>query len=238
MNTRFVEAQDDLIVALDVPTIEGAVRHARTLEGLANNLKIGLELVTHIGAPRAVNTIRQANISAQIMLDLKLNDIPNTIKGAMKGVEALDVWGVTVMAGCGPDSLKAAVDHAGKTRVIGVTVLTSLDNSACRRIYGNSPLATTLAMCEMLVEAGVSHVVCSPLEVEEIMSKGFGLIPITPGIRPADGTLSDQKRVMTPSMAIKAQRGGGHIVVGRPILEALDPRTAAQTILEEMAAAY
>jgi orotidine-5'-phosphate decarboxylase len=216
MNTRFVEAQDDLIVALDVPTIEGAVRHARTLEGLATNLKIGLELVTHVGAPRAVNTV----------------------KGAMKGVEALDVWGVTVMAGCGPDSLKAAVEHAGKTRVIGVTVLTSLDNSACRRIYGNSPLATTLAMCEMLVEAGVSHVVCSPLEVEEIMSKQFGLIPITPGIRPADGTLSDQKRVMTPSMAIKAQRGGGHIVVGRPILEALDPRTAAQTILEEMAAAY
>jgi orotidine-5'-phosphate decarboxylase len=232
------EAQDGLIYGLDVPTLPEAVTQIRELEGLVYRHKIGLELTTSVGVPLAVNALKDAASHTEIMLDLKLNDIPNTMKGAMKAVARLGVWGVTVMTSVGLDSLKAAVDHSGDTRVIGVTILTSIDAAMCKRVYGVNPLTATLLLCEMLVEAGATHVVCSPLEVGEIMKRGFDLIPITPGIVTEKGGGKDQKRTMLPEEAVRAQNGGGHIVVSRAIREADDRRAAAKTILARMASAY
>jgi len=232
------EAQDDLIYGLDVPDMGEAIAHVRELDGLVYRHKVGLELTTSVGTPQAVGALKDAASRVEIMLDLKLNDIPNTMAGAMKSVAKLGVWGVTVMASSGPDSLKAAVEQAGDTRIIGVTVLTSLDEPKCKRVYGANPLTATLALCEMLVEAGVTHVVCSPLEVHAIMERKFGLIPITPGIVTETGGGKDQKRTMLPEDAIRAQNCGGHIVVSRAIREATDKRAAAVKILGRMAAVY
>lgn len=232
------EAMDDLIYALDVPDLPTAVAHIRELDGLVFRHKIGLELATSVGTPQVVHVIKDAGEGIEIMLDLKLPDIPKTNARAMKAAAKLGVWGVTIMANAGPASIKAAVENADKARVIGVTVLTSLDEAACRRIYGVNPLTATLSFCEMLVEGGATHVVCSPLEVAEIMKRGFGLIPITPGIVTEKAGGKDQMRTLLPEEAIRAQSGGGHIVVGRVIGDAADRREAAKALLARMASAY
>lgn len=235
---RFVDAQNALIYALDVPTIDEAVKRVQELDGIVRRFKIGHELMANVGMPQVVNVIRNISRRAEVMLDPKLNDIPNTVAGAMKAIAKLGVWGVTVMANAGPNSLKAAVEHAGNTRVIGVTVLTSFDEASCRRVYGASPLTVTLLLCEMLAEAGVTHVVCSPLEVVEIMKRGFNLIPITPGIVTEDFGGKDQKRTMLPEDAVRAQKGIGHLVIGRSISDAKNRRVAAMDILRRMMGAH
>jgi orotidine-5'-phosphate decarboxylase len=242
MDTKFAEAQDDLIVALDYPTLAEAEATAKELKPLITRFKVGLELCTAEGVMNVISRMEWIAPKAELMIDLKLSDIPNTVGAACRLLAKREAWGVTVMAAPNAtDSLKAAVDNAGKMNIIGVTVLTSMSHEACQRVYGNTALGTTLALCEILVEAGVKYVVCSPQEVGEIMSKDFGLIPICPGVRMMDDALGDQKRVGTPYDTIRAQRCGGHLVVGRPITQPAAPLTrleAAQRVLENMAPAY
>lgn len=240
MPDPMAQAQDDLIVALDVPTLKRAREIVRELDGMTYRYKVGLEIIFAEGMYQTIHALESAN--REFMVDLKLNDTPNTIAGAMRTLAKLEVWGVTVMASTGPASLKAAVEHAGSVNVIGVTVLTSIEAEACKRIYGNTPLATTLALCEMLVEAGVRQVVCSPEEVGEIMKHDFGLIPICPGVRLPGQSTSGQVRVGTPRGTILAQGLGGHIVVDRAITDTeangFSVREGAARVLADMIPAY
>lgn len=239
---RLAEAQDDLILALDVPTLPEAVQAVEQLYPLVARFKVGLELYADASPAQCQAAIDRVVEGAQIMHDLKLHDIPNTVAKAVRTLAKIGAWGATVHASGGTDMLKAAVDAgAGRVKIIGVTVLTSLDETSCKRSYGVSPSTATLAFCEMLVESGVTHVVCSPQEVAELMKRGFGLIPICPGVRPSWAAANDQKRVMTPAETIKAQNGGGHLVIGRPIMQPpgeMTRRQAAKRVLEEIAQAY
>lgn len=237
----YAEAQDDLIVALDVPSSREAIEAVFELKDTVRRFKIGLELATAVGVPQIVHAIKEVNGDAEIMLDLKLHDIPNTMARAMKAARTLKVWGVTVHASADVGAIRACVDAAEGMPVIGVTVLTSLQRESCVRIYGAAPHTVVLAMAEILVEAGASHVVCSPQEVRELVDRDFGLIPITPGIRATNAPADDQARTMSTSEAIRAQKGGGHIVVGRPIMQppqGVSRKHAALLVIEEMATAY
>jgi orotidine-5'-phosphate decarboxylase len=239
---RRLEAIDDLILALDVSELSEVIQVVEQLDGLVERFKVGLEMYTVASPAQCQNAIRSVRDKAEIMHDLKLHDIPNTVAKAVRNLAKIGAWGVTVHASGGTDMLRAAVEAAAeRVKIIGVTVLTSLDEDSCKRNYGVSPSTATLAFCEMLVESGVTHVVCSPQEVAEIMKRGFGLIPICPGVRPSWAAANDQKRVMTPGEAVKAMNGGGHLVVGRPIMQPpgeMSRREAAKRVLEEIAQAY
>ncbi len=214
MPSAMAEAQDDLILALDVSDLSEAASAAEQLEGLVDRFKVGLELYTIASPAQCQNAIRNVRDKVEIMHDLKLHDIPNTVAKAVRNLAKIGAWGVTVHASGGTDMLKAAVEAAaGRVNIIGVTVLTSLNESMCERIYGVTPLTATLSLCEILVEAGVSHVVCSPQEVGQILGRGFELVPICPGVRPTWAAANDQARAMTPGETIRAMNGGGHLVV-------------------------
>lgn len=223
-----------LIVALDVPSAEAALASARALAGHAGMLKIGLELFVAEG-PSVVRRLRQEVPEAEIFLDLKLHDIPNTMRGAIRSARSLGARFITVHAGSGTAHLEACVEEAGDTLgVLAVTVLTSQDEHACRQA-GHTRMPEELvemrAVCAR--EAGCAGVVCSGRELARVRAVAPRLFRVVPGIRPAGASVGDQKRVMTPSRAIA--EGATHLVVGRPIMQADDPAAAADAIVREIA---
>ena len=225
------EVGNRLIVPLDVPTLSEADALVATLAGAASWMKIGLELYTAEG-PEAVRCISATG--ASIMLDLKLHDIPATVAGAMRRVAALGVGLVTVHAGGGRQMLEAAVAAAGDTRVLAVTVLTSMDADNLREVgVAAAPRDAVLLRAQLAIEAGCHGVVASPLEaaaIREIAPAGF--LIVTPGVRPSGADVGDQKRVMTPAQARAA--GADMVVVGRPIRSAADPAAAARAVVAEL----
>lgn len=229
----------DLIVALDVPSAEDIAPVVDTLGDAVQFYKVGLELFV-AGGPGTLDALRERG--KRIFLDLKLHDIPRTVARAVAAAARYDVALLTVHAAGGRAMLKAAAEAsaeagASRPRVVAVTTLTSLDQNDLRDIGVERALSThTLSLGRLAVECGVDGLVCSPLEIEAFRtSLGAAPLLVTPGIRPADGKLGDQKRVATPAMAVKA--GSSYLVVGRPILEAADPRAAALAIRAEMEAA-
>jgi orotidine-5'-phosphate decarboxylase len=226
----------DLIVALDVPDSAAAVNAVESLPGQIRYYKIGLELFCAEG-PRVVEQVR--NRGKQIFLDLKLHDIPRTVERAVRSLSELGVSMFTVHASGGRAMLKAAVEAArisGGTqpKVIAVTALTSLDAGDLADIGVNrSPSQQVRELARFAIECGVDGLVSSPQEVEDIRKLlGPKPILITPGIRPSGGEVGDQKRVATPAAAAKA--GSSFLVVGRPILDAPDPASAAAAVLKEI----
>jgi orotidine-5'-phosphate decarboxylase len=232
-------AKDYIVFPLDVPTAEAA----RSLVGqLANDVgmfKVGLELFIRSG-PDLVRWIRQAG-SARVFLDLKLHDIPTTVKRAMVQVADLGVYFATVHCGESRRMLDAAVEGAGgRVNVLGVTVLTSISptdvaEAGYRERYTSDLKQLVLKKAAMAKGAGCAGVVCSGQEVERIKATfGAGFQAVTPGIRPDRGTTTadDQCRIVTPAMAI--QRGADYLVVGRPIRDDADPRAAARAIAAEI----
>lgn len=230
-----------LIVALDLPTLREAVDLARCLAPHVAAVKIGSQLFTAEG-PRAVAAMRELDL--RVFLDLKFHDIPNTVMGAVTAACGLGVWMLNVHGSGGPAMLQAAARAAlaatggppktQKPLVVGVTVLTSLDEADLRATLG-----TTRTLREQVQHlarecrtAGLDGVVASPREIADVRQAcGADFLIVTPGVRPADGGLDDQRRVLTPEEAIRA--GADYIVVGRPVLAARDPAEAARRIAAE-----
>ncbi|MCH9680124.1 MAG: orotidine-5'-phosphate decarboxylase [Deltaproteobacteria bacterium] len=229
-------ARERLIVALDVPSADQAMALAGRLAGHVGMLKIGLQLFVAEG-PSVVRRIREAHPELEIFLDLKLHDIPNTMRGAIGSARGLGVRFLTVHAGSGVEHLRACVEEAGDDLgILAVTVLTSQDAAACEQAgHTRSPAELVVMRAGCARESGCTGIVCSGQELQGVVDATPGLFRVVPGIRPAGSDVGDQKRVMTPAQAIGD--GATHLVVGRPIRNADDPAAAADAIVAQIASA-
>jgi len=224
-----------LIVALDVSTAAAAKGIVAALGDSALTYKVGMQLYTAEG-PQMVRDVVASG--RRVFLDLKYHDIPSTVAAAVREAAQLGVSMLTVHAAGGSKMLRAAVDEArainSNLLVLGVTVLTSLDDSDLEKIgfHGKLP-DEVLRLSELALANGLQGIVTSAREASAVRSKlGNNFAIVTPGIRPAGTSHADQARVTTPAEAIAA--GASHIVVGRPITEAADPAAEAQAILEQI----
>ena len=233
---------DQLLVALDVDSGSRALELASTLSGAAGGFKVGSRLFTLEG-PALVRQLTGAG--ARVFLDLKFHDIPNTVAQAIEAAAHTGAWMINVHAAGGMPMMQAAARAAqdaaqrlGRAAplVIGVTVLTSMDEATLRESGVERPLlAQVVALARMAQAAGLDGVVASPHETASIRAacrEGFTIV--TPGIRgaAAGADRHDQSRTMGPAEALRA--GASYIVVGRPIIGAPDPRAAADAIVEEL----
>ena len=232
--------RERLIVALDVDNLEQAKELVRLLAHEVGMFKIGKQLFTHAG-PQAVRLIQ--DLGGEIFLDLKFHDIPNTVAKAAIEATRLGVRMFNVHASGSLEMMRTTVNEVervcrrGKLRrpiMLAVTVLTSLGQEDLQRVGVEHKVADQVVRLALLTkEAGMDGVVASPHEVADIREAcGRRFVIVTPGIRPAQARHGDQQRVMTPSDAVRA--GVDYIVVGRPILEAKDPVSAARAIVAEM----
>jgi orotidine-5'-phosphate decarboxylase len=198
--------------------------------------KVGLQLYTAAG-PEAVQAVVRSG--ARCFLDLKLHDIPNTMAEACRAASGLGASLLTVHCSAGPRALQACAEAVGDggPMLLGVTVLTSMDDAELVRVGLDAGAAQTVPRLAALArEAGVRGIVCSPHEVASLRATlGPTAYLVTPGIRPAGADRGDQMRVATPAAAIAA--GADLLVVGRPIREAADPRAAAAAIVAEIESA-
>jgi orotidine-5'-phosphate decarboxylase len=217
-----------IAVALDAPDLETAARWAHLVTPHVSTVKIGLGLYLRYG-PDAVASIRGAS-SVQVFLDLKLHDIPATVAGAARAVTRLRPDMLTVHAAGGAAMVRAAAEAAPGTRIIGVTVLTSLGDADLAGLGVEGSASDAVRRLGILaVEAGAAGLVCSPQEVASLRSEvGPDIALITPGVRPAGADAQDQARVATPEQALAA--GADLLVIGRPITSSADPGAAAAAI--------
>lgn len=217
-----------IAVALDAPNLDTAARWAGLVTPHVSTVKIGLELYLRYG-PEAVASVRGGS-NVRVFLDLKLNDIPATVAGAARSVARLRPDLLTVHAVGGMGAVRAAVEAAPDTRIVAVTVLTSLGDDDLERIGLAGPVADAVRRLAVLaVEAGARGLVCSPHEVAAVRAEvGPDVLLITPGVRPAGADQHDQARVATPEEAFRA--GADLLVIGRPITRAPDPGAAAAAV--------
>jgi orotidine-5'-phosphate decarboxylase len=230
-------ARDRLVFALDVPDLSSARRWTSRLAGEVGIFKVGLELFVRAG-PDAVAVVRDAG--ARCFLDLKLHDIPETVSRSVRAAAALGVEFLTVHASGGWAMLAAAVsatgDAAPSTRLLAVTVLTSLDAKGLAEIGladGIDGAAGRLA--RLAAGAGIRGLVCSPHEVASMRTAFPDAMLVTPGIRPTGAALGDQSRTATAGEAIRA--GADLVVVGRPIRDAGDPSAVVRAIVADIESA-
>jgi orotidine-5'-phosphate decarboxylase len=225
-----VNARARLVVALDVPSEAEAQALFETLRGRVGMFKVGLELFTAAG-PAIVRTIVGAG--EKVFLDLKLHDIPNTVRGAAASASRLGVSLLTVHGLGGRGMIAAAAEAAagGPTSILAITVLTSHDEASLREIGLADGLDRSVAALGRLArDAGAHGMVASPREITALRAAlGAGFLIVTPGIRLEGSDPGDQARVATPAAAISA--GADYIVVGRPITRAPDPAAAADAIV-------
>ena len=227
-----------IFCALDRPDLEGALALGRGLRDVVDGFKVGLEFVTANG-PGGVRAVGELGLP--VFLDLKFHDIPNTVAGAVGAARALGVAMLTLHVAGGPEMLRAAVEAARSRepcpRLIGVTVLTSLEDADLAALGVAEKVPAHVARLAGLAwDSGLDGIVCAPHEVALLRSRfapDFTLV--VPGIRPSGSVAGDQKRTPSPADAVAA--GADVLVVGRPITQARDPRAAAQAIRAEIAAA-
>ena len=226
----------ELIVALDVASTSEVKKVIEQLGDAVTFYKIGLELFSAEG-PDVVRAVKAYN--KKVFLDLKLHDIPRTVERAVTSGAALGVDLMTIHSVGGRAMIRAAKDAAlaagvSAPKILAVTALTSLDQSDLADIGVLRDMKDQVeAMGQLACSNGADGIVCSPKEVAN-MRRILGPLAllVTPGVRPAGAAIGDQKRVATPGQAVRD--GSTHLVVGRPILEAADPRAAALAIAEEM----
>jgi orotidine-5'-phosphate decarboxylase len=230
-------ADNRLIVALDVPNALEGLKVAETLGDAVSFYKIGLGMLTGGGLALA-NELKDEH-GKKIFLDMKLFDIGQTVENAVRGLALFDLDFLTVHGD--PYVVKAAKEGAAGSnmKILGVTILTSLDRSDL-----DGALIKDGAIDDLVVEragrafdAGADGIICSPNEAARIraLPESAGRLIVTPGVRPTGSATDDQKRIATPAMAVKS--GVDHIVCGRPIWRAADPRQAALDVVAEMRAA-
>jgi orotidine-5'-phosphate decarboxylase len=233
------QAKDYIIFALDVPEPKAAREYIECLSGTVGLFKVGLELFINAG-PDIISFI-QSTGNAGVFLDLKLHDIPVTVKRAVDRIADLGVQFATVHCGENPAMLAEAVAGSrGRVGLLGVTVLTSVSAEDIRRAgykdkWSGDLSGLVMKRAQGAKDAGCTGIICSGLEVERLKAAlGPDFIAVTPGIRPAweEVENADQQRVMTPALAV--DKGADYLVIGRPIRDADDPRAAAIRIAEEI----
>jgi orotidine-5'-phosphate decarboxylase len=229
-----MDPRNRLILALDVPTVAAAEAMVEVLEESVTFYKVGYQLAYSKGGLEFAESLAQAGY--RVFLDLKLHDIGNTVAKGVENVARMGVHFLTVHAY--PQTMHAAVAARGDSlHILAVTVLTSYDDAdlaAAGYDFTVGELAAERA--GQARDIGVDGLICSAAEAGRLRAiVGSDLLLVTPGIRPAGAGVGDQKRVMTPKAAIAA--GADYLVVGRPILEAVDPKAAADQIISEIAAA-
>jgi orotidine-5'-phosphate decarboxylase len=226
--------RNPICVALDTPELERAVILAKALVKHVGMMKIGMEFFYAHG-PKGYYAVAETGMP--IFLDMKLHDIPNTVAQGLKSLMALKPAITNIHATGGLDMMKAARDAVrGDTKLIAVTILTSLSNENiwAAGFDERETDAHALNLARLSHEAGLDGVVCSPLDLTQIRSTlPRNLLTVVPGIRPADTASHDQKRIATPKAAIDA--GADILVIGRAITGAANPAKAAQDILQSLA---
>ena len=228
------ESIDRLAVALDFPSATEALDFVTRLDGSCRWFKVGMELFYAAG-PDLIYTLRERGF--EVFLDLKLHDIPNTVAAAVRSLTGTGASLLTVHASGGARMMAAAAEAAqaaGAPRLLAVTVLTSMDADDLRAtgILGDAA-GQVLRLAQLAQQSGIAGMVCSPLEAALLRSNlSSNTMLVIPGIRPADATTGDQRRVATPRSAIRD--GASMLVVGRPITRAADPKAAARAILTEI----
>ena len=220
------------IVALDFPRADIALAMVERLGDACKFYKVGGELFTAAG-PQIVQILRA--LGNEVFLDLKLHDIPNTVKGAARSAASIGAKLLTVHTTGGREMIEAAVEGAGATcGVLGVTILTSLDAAMLRSAWGRKSLEVygeVLRLAGDCAAVGAHGVVCSGLEAQKIGAKyGDKLKLLVPGIRPAGARTDDQKRTVTAAEAARA--GANYIVLGRMITEAKDPASELRSVMK------
>jgi len=227
-----LDARDRLILALDMPTLSEAEVMIATTRDAVGVYKIGYQLAFTGGLPLAE---RLARDGTRVFLDMKLHDIGNTVANGVASVAAMGVDFLTVHAY--PQTMKAAVEARGTSglKILAVTVLTSYDDADLASAGYRMTVADLAAeRAKQARDIGVDGLVCSAEEAARLRKiVGPDVLLVTPGIRPAGAESGDQKRVMTPARAIAA--GADYLVVGRPILQAADPKAAAEAVIKEIA---
>ena len=229
-----------IFVALDTPDLSRGLELARILKSRIAGMKIGKEFFTSHGPEGARKIVAEG---MPVFLDLKFHDIPNTVAGAVRAAVSLKPFILNVHATGGRAMMEAARDAAteeaqsqGAERplILGVTVLTSLDESDLKVIgFSNSPVDQVKRLANLAQESGLDGVVCSAAEVELLRAHcGQNFKLLTPGIRPRWAAIDDQKRAVTPSVALA--KGSDFLVIGRPITNACDPAAAASLIEREL----
>ncbi|MEP6605209.1 MAG: orotidine-5'-phosphate decarboxylase [Nitrosospira sp.] len=222
-----------IIVALDFPGAEQTLALIAKLDPALCRVKVGKELFTAAG-PQVVEKIMSKGF--EVFLDLKFHDIPNTVANACKAAAGLGVWMINVHALGGKRMLLAAREAVpvGTVRLIAVTLLTSMERSDLNEIgLHEDPQQVVQRLALLAGDCGLDGVVTSALEAPElrqIMGKNFCLV--TPGIRPIDVSVDEQKRITTPRQAI--ENGSDYLVIGRPITQARDPISMLQRLNEEI----
>ncbi len=236
------EPKDFIIFPLDLPGYDQAMHYVDLLKEHIGLFKVGLELFISQG-PRILKSIREAG-GAGIFLDLKLHDIPATVQRAFTAASVHGPEFVTVHCDEGGDILKSvAENNPGGTRILSITVLTSLNQDnlsqlGYREEYTSDLSRLVLLKARIAKEAGCHGIVCSGHEVAMVKKElGKDWIAVTPGIRPEWSLVKqdDQKRIVTPKIAI--ERGADYLVIGRPIRDARDPSDAAKRVADEIEAA-
>ena len=226
-----------IILALDYPSAGRALALVDLLAGRVGFYKVGLELFAREG-PTVVRRLRKRQ--KQVFLDLKLHDIPRTVAGAVAAASEMGVRFVTVHAAGGARMMEAAAGAArGGTRLLGVTMLTSLGTSSVPPGPGGEPMTPedhVLRLAGQAKAAGLDGVVASPLETAALRRRfGDGLVLVTPGIRLPHQSRDDQRRVATPRSARAS--GADHLVIGRAVTGAADPRAALDAVERDLAPA-
>ncbi|WP_081505083.1 orotidine-5'-phosphate decarboxylase [Paenibacillus senegalensis] len=228
------------MVALDYPNEQAANRLIEVLKGIPCFVKVGMQLFYAAG-PSFVYSLKEQGY--HVFLDLKMHDIPNTVRGGAESITRLGVDVFNVHAAGGVKMMEAAMEGVAKAasasesqpKVIAVTQLTSTNEHTLHHEIGIvKPMAdAVLHYASLAKQAGLHGVVASPQEVDLIKgSLGSSFITVTPGIRPSGAAIGDQSRVMTPKQAF--DQGTDYVVIGRPITGAPDPRKAMEMIIEEL----
>ncbi|MDA0713521.1 MAG: orotidine-5'-phosphate decarboxylase [bacterium] len=224
-----------LIIALDTDSLEEAENIIKATREFCSIYKVGLELFTAAG-PQSIQLIKRHN--AEVFLDLKLHDIPNTVAKTVEQSIKHDVRFLTIHALAGPKVLQVAcqmiTQHKTRLQILAVSVLTHHDEAELKNIGLNKSTENLVAdLLQTAFNVGAHGAICSPLEARSVRQQfGSQFIIVCPGIRPANTALNDQTRIATPALAM--QNGANFLVVGRPITKAADKKNAAAAIFKEI----
>jgi orotidine-5'-phosphate decarboxylase len=242
---RETDPRRRLILALDLPTEDAALRLADQLRPELSWVKVGLQLFG-VAGPGVV--LRLVSMGLRVFVDLKLHDIPNTMAGAMTSLGSLGAGLITVHTSAGREALSATAraaheigprgPNAQRPALLGVTVLTSFSPAGFGEVMGRSvdPADEVVRLGRLGIESGLDGLVASPHELPALRAAlGPRPVLVIPGIRPAGSSTGDQARIATPARALRD--GADFLVVGRPITQAPTPRDALRAILDEMAVA-
>jgi len=227
--------ENPIFVALDTQVLSRALEVARAVCPHVGGFKIGLEFISALG-PEGIRAV--VALGRPVFADVKFHDIPNTVAGASKALATLGASIFNIHASGGEAMMRAAVEAVSganpRPKIIGVTVLTSLDNSVLESVGQCTPASEQVVRLARLAKtSGLDGVVCSPQEIAMVRAAcGPQFLIVTPGIRPAGADLADQRRVLTPAEAVRA--GADILVIGRPITGVADPAQAAKAIAQSL----